>query len=256
MAAEADTTEDPVLGGRLVLRQPKRGHRVGHDAILLAAATEALPGEQAIELGAGVGAAGLALAQRVSGLNVTLVEIDPALAALAEENAARNGVASLVRVAVLDVAASDTEFAKAGIEGGTAARVLMNPPFNDPARQNVSPDPQRRLAHAASTGTLAQWIGRAASLLAPSGTLTLIWRADGLDHVLAAARADFGGVAVLPIYPRPHATAIRILMRAVKGSRAPLALLPGLTLNDASGQPSVAAEAILRGGDALRWQLD
>jgi tRNA1(Val) A37 N6-methylase TrmN6 len=217
---------------------------------------EALPGEQAIELGAGVGAAGLALATRVGGVKVALVEIDPVLAALAQENAARNGLADLVRVAVLDVAASDTEFAKAGIKCGSAARVLMNPPFHDPARQNVSPDPRRRLAHAASTDTLAQWIGRAAALLAPSGTLTLIWRADGLDHVLAAARADFGGVAVRPIYPRPHAAAIRILVRAMRGSRAPLALMPGLTLNDAAGQPSAAAEAILRGGAALPWHRD
>src|SRR5256714_15471702 len=101
MAAEADTTEDPVLGGRLMLRQPKRGHRVGHDAILLAAATEAQPGEHAVELGAGVGAAGLALAQRIPGLKVTLVEIDAALATLADENAARNGLADRVRVAAL-----------------------------------------------------------------------------------------------------------------------------------------------------------
>ena len=34
-------TDDAVLGGRLILRQPRTGHRVGHDAILLAAATEA-----------------------------------------------------------------------------------------------------------------------------------------------------------------------------------------------------------------------
>src|SRR3954471_16991492 len=88
MAGDAETTLDAVLGGRLTLRQPKRGHRVGDDAILLAAATQAEPGEHAIELGAGVGAAGLALAQRVPGLNVTLVEIDAALAALARENAA------------------------------------------------------------------------------------------------------------------------------------------------------------------------
>ena len=38
MLADADTTEDAVLGGRLILRQPRRGHRFGHDAILLAAA--------------------------------------------------------------------------------------------------------------------------------------------------------------------------------------------------------------------------
>ena len=78
-----ETSEDAVLGGRLRLRQPLTGHRVGHDAILLAAATGGRAGEHAVDLGAGVGAAGLALAARVAGLKVTLVEIDPALAALA-----------------------------------------------------------------------------------------------------------------------------------------------------------------------------
>jgi hypothetical protein len=37
----------------------------------------------------------------------------------------------------------------------------------------------------------------------------------------------------------------------VKGSRAPLALLPGLVLADAAGKPSVEAEAILRAGAVL-----
>src|SRR5213079_2218204 len=106
MPAE-DVTDDAVLGGRVVLRQPRTGHRVGHDAILLAAATHAAGGDHVVDLGAGVGAAGLALAQRVSGLPVTLVEIDPTLAALAEHNAARNVLADRVRVAVLDVAGPD-----------------------------------------------------------------------------------------------------------------------------------------------------
>jgi tRNA1(Val) A37 N6-methylase TrmN6 len=129
----------------------------------------------------------------------------------------------------------------------------MNPPFNDPARLNLSPDAGRRLAHAGSGDTLVQWLKRAAWLLAPSGRLTLIWRADGLGDVLAALSDEFGGVAVLPVHPRPNAAAIRILVRAVKGSRAPLTLLPGLTLNDANGKPSIEAEAILRGGAALQW---
>ncbi|HEY5217436.1 MAG TPA: methyltransferase, partial [Pseudolabrys sp.] len=77
------TSEDAVLGGRLLLRQPLRGHRVGHDAILLAAATGGRAAEQAVDLGAGVGAAGLALGVRVGGLNVTLIEIDEALCRLA-----------------------------------------------------------------------------------------------------------------------------------------------------------------------------
>jgi len=248
-----DVTEDAVVGGRLLLRQPRRGHRVGHDAILLAAATDATRGDHVIELGAGVGAAGLALAQRVSGSTATLVEIDPSLAALAEQNAMQNGLADRVEVAVLDVTGSDEAFASEGVMPGAAVRVLMNPPFNDPARQNVSHDPQRRLAHAASPRTQEQWVARAAWLLAPSGVLTLIWRADGLGEVLSSLDKHFGRVAVMPVHPRPHAAAIRVLMRAVKGSSAPLTIAPGLTLNDANGRPSAEAESILRGGETLRW---
>lgn len=253
MAADAETTEDAVLGGRLVLRQPKRGHRFGHDAILLAAATGARPGDIAVELGAGVGAAGLALACRVPKLTVSLVEVDAMLADLARENAARNNLADRVSVATLDVNASAQDFARAAVAPECAEHVLMNPPFNDPARQNVSPDAARRLAHAAASGTLAQWIGRASSLLVPHGTLTLIWRAGGLTDVLVGL-AGFGGIAVLPIYPKPDTAAIRVLVRAVKGSAAPLALLPPLTLNDADGKPSIEAEAVLRGGAPLLLQ--
>jgi tRNA1(Val) A37 N6-methylase TrmN6 len=253
MRLEAATTEDAVLGGRLTLRQPQRGHRVGHDAMLLAAATDAHPGEHAVDLGAGVGGAGLALARRVDGLTVTLVELDPVLAALAAENAARNGLAGRVCAVALDVTAFDRAFSAVGLESGIAAHVLMNPPYLDAARQNLSPDPQRRTAHAALPGALPQWMRRAAWLLAPGGMLTLIWRADGLPDVLAQAAEHFGALAVLPIFPRPGAPAIRVLVRGRKASRAPLTLLSGLTLNGADGRPSGEAEAILRGGKALAW---
>jgi tRNA1(Val) A37 N6-methylase TrmN6 len=251
MAVDAETTEDAVLGGRLVLRQPRRGHRFGHDAILLAAATGARPGDTAVDLGAGVGTAGLALAHRVPKLCVALVEVDPMLAGLARENAARNKLADRVRVAVLDVNASVQDFARIGLPPECAQHVLMNPPFNDPVRQNASPDAGRRHAHTASRDTLAQWVDRASMLLVQQGTLTLIWRASGLAEVLTAV-AGFGGIRVLPIHPKPRTAAIRVIVRAVKGSAAPLVLLPALTLNGADGKPSVEAEAILRNGEPLR----
>jgi len=244
-------TEDAVLGGRLRLRQPARGHRVGHDAILLAAACPAHAGEHVVDLGAGVGAAGLALAARVAGATVTLVEIDAELAALAAENAQLSGLAPRVRALVLDVAASGRAFAAAGLAPQSAARVLTNPPFNDPARQQDSPDARRRLAHSGSHPTLAAWVKTAARLLRPRGTLSLIWRADGLADVLAALAPAFGAVSVLPVHPKPGAAAIRILVRAAKGTRAPLKLLPGIVLNDASGRPTPEAEAVLRAGAAL-----
>ena len=88
MSEAGRITEDAFLGGQLRLRQPKSGHRAGHDAMLLAAATPARPGDRVVDFGAGVGAAGLALARRVGAIELVLVEIDAALAALARGNAA------------------------------------------------------------------------------------------------------------------------------------------------------------------------
>jgi tRNA1(Val) A37 N6-methylase TrmN6 len=246
---KAATSDDAVLGGRLVLRQPLRGHRVGHDAILLAAATAAQSGDHAVDLGSGVGGAGLALARRIAGVAVTLVEIDPALTALAAGNAQRNGLSDRVRAVCLDVEAPAADFAAAGLAPGSAACVLMNPPFN--VSQQRSPDQARRLAHAASEATLEQWLRTAARLLHIDGVVTLIWRADGLADVLAALSKDFGAITVLPVHPKPGAAAIRVLVRASKGNRAPLALLPGFLLADADSEPTAAAEAVLREAEAL-----
>jgi tRNA1(Val) A37 N6-methylase TrmN6 len=244
-------TEDAVLGGRLRLKQPRQGHRVGHDAILLAAACPAQAGEHAVDLGAGVGAAGLAVAARVADVTVTLVEIEPDLAALALGNARVNGLADRANVVVLDVVAHARAFAAAGLAAETVAHVLMNPPFNDPARQRASPDLRRRLAHAAPSATLAAWVKTAARLLRPRGTLTLIWRANGLAEVLGALDPTFGAITVLPVHPKPAVPAIRILVRATKASRAPLVLHPAFVLADRAGRPTPEAEAVLREGESL-----
>jgi tRNA1(Val) A37 N6-methylase TrmN6 len=245
-----ETSEDAVLGGRLRLRQPLRGHRVGHDAILLAAATRGRASEHAVDLGAGVGAAGLALAARVAGLKVTLVEIDAALCALAADNTRLNKLDNRVNVLACDAEDVDA-LAVAGIASGSADRVLMNPPFHDATRQNLSPDPRRRLAHAAAPGLLRRWVASAAHLLKPQGVLTLIWRADALAEVQSALTAEFGGVAVLPVYPRPDAPAIRVLARAVKSGGGAGVTYPGIILNNQDGKPTAAAEAVLRGAGTL-----
>lgn len=251
MAADpaVETTEDAALGGRLVLRQPRSGHRFGHDAILLAAACSAHPGEHLIDLGAGVGTAGLAVACRVDDLAVTLVDADAALVALARDNAARNGLAGRVSAVHLDVGAGAAAFAAAGLRPGMADHVIMNPPFNAP--QNPSPDSARRLAHNAAGDTLASWVKAVSKLLRPGGVATVIWRADGLDAVLAEISAGFGAIAVLPIHPKPDMPAIRVLVRAIKSSRAPLSLLSGFFLADEAGKPTAQAEAVLRAAKAL-----
>jgi tRNA1(Val) A37 N6-methylase TrmN6 len=247
--AAADITEDAFLGGQLRLKQKRSGHRAGHDAILLAAATQARAGDRVVDLGTGVGTAGLALGRRVAGIRLSLVEIDPELAELARANAAANEIAA--EAIVLDVTADAQAFAAHGLVPDSIDVVLMNPPFNDPARHRGSPDQMRHSAHVATEETLQAWVHAARRILRSDGALTLIWRADGIADVLAALSRGFGSLSILPVHGEAGRPAIRVLVRAVKGGRAPTRLLPGLMLNDESTVPKKEVRDILEGRAVL-----
>jgi tRNA1(Val) A37 N6-methylase TrmN6 len=242
-------TEDAFLGGQLLLRQPKSGHRAGHDAMLLAASTPARSGDRVVDFGAGIGAAGLAVARRVAGIELVLVEIDAGLAALARGNAASNAIAA--DVIVLNVAAAADSFAVYGLPPDSVDVVLMNPPFNDPARHRVSPDQARVSAHAATAATLESWVHASRRILRSGGVLSLIWRADGLADVLAALGRGFGSLAIQPVHADVNSPAIRVLIRAIKGGKAPAQIFASLMLNDESGVPNKQVHDILTGKGIL-----
>jgi tRNA1(Val) A37 N6-methylase TrmN6 len=244
-----DVTEDAFLGGKLRLRQPKSGHRAGHDAMLLAAATPARPGDRLADFGSGVGAAGLAVARRVNGIDLVLAEIDERLAALARSNARSNAIAA--EALVLDVTSSAEKFAVAGLVPDSVDVVIMNPPFNDASRHRASPDKTREVAHVAATDTLEGWIHAARRVLKSGGNLVMIWRADGIAEVLAALDRGFGSLVILPVHADAASPAIRVLVRATKGGKAPARLLVALLLNDEAGRPTPFAQTILAGEGAL-----
>ncbi len=249
MTDPGQLTEDAFLGGQLRLRQPKSGHRAGHDAMLLAAATPAHSGDRVVEFGAGVGAAGLALAKRVAGIDLVLVEIDADLAGLARGNAAANAIAA--EIIVLDVTSEAGAFAAAGLAPDSVDVVLMNPPFNDPARHRASPDKARVSAHVATAATLEGWIHASRRILKSGGVLSLIWRADGFTEVLAALDRGFGSLEILPVHGDPATPAIRVLIRATKGGKAPTQIHPALMLNDESALPNKRVQEILAGKGIL-----
>ncbi|HVV92851.1 MAG TPA: methyltransferase [Hyphomicrobiales bacterium] len=244
--APRDLTEDRLLGGRVAVRQPRRGHRAGSDAILLAASVPAVAGERAIDLGAGVGTAGLALHAR-AGARVLLVEIDPALAGLAVENVDLNRAGADVMALIGDAATLRPE-AAAGF--APADHVLANPPFNPPTGRRP-PDPRTARARVAEADTLDAWARTAARLLRPGGSFTMICRADGVAAALASFESRFGGLALRFVHGREGEPAVRLLIGGWRGSRAPLRVLPPLVLNGADGRLTAMAEAIHRDAEPL-----
>jgi tRNA1(Val) A37 N6-methylase TrmN6 len=152
---------------------------------------------------------------------------------------------------VLDVTSSAAIFAAAGLLPDSVDVVLMNPPFNDPARHRASPDRAREIAHVAKTETLESWIHAARRVLKSGGILSLIWRADGLAEVLAALDRGFGSLAILPVHGDPNTPAIRVLIRATKGGKAPTQMQAALMLNDESAAANKQVQDILAGKGSL-----
>jgi tRNA1(Val) A37 N6-methylase TrmN6 len=240
-------TCDSISGLGLTLRQSSSGHRVGLDAVLLTAAAWGPAPRGIVDVGAGVGAVGLALARHYPGAEVDLVEIDPETAALARANAEANGLTA--RVVAADVLSPPSRRA-AGLVDGAADLVATNPPFYDAATARISPDPARARAHALAA-PLSDWLRASLALLAPGGRFAMIHRADALPEIYAALERRLGAVAVRPVHPRADADAIRVLVTGVKGSRAPPRLLPSLVLHKADGRATPAAAALHAGGVSL-----
>jgi tRNA1(Val) A37 N6-methylase TrmN6 len=238
-------TLDHVLGGRVRLIQPAKGYRAGLDAALLAAACDAKPGERVLDAGCGVGAVMLAAARRRPGAYFVGIERDPAALALARDNIAGNGVADRVEGRSGDVGAP------AGAKRFDAA--LSNPPFFDDPGALRAPHPAKLGAFMADAG-LAGWTAFLLAQVRDGGTITLIHRADRLADALALLGDKAGSFQVRPIHPFADEPASRVLVRAIRGGRAPLRLLPALILHlRGQSKHTHEAEAILRGEADLPW---
>lgn len=255
--SEADalgpTAEDRLLDGRLRLVQPVKGHRAGSDAVLLAATVPDLGQHALADLGAGVGTVGLAVALAQPEALVTLVERDAGVAALARGNIELNGWTDRIAVVVADVAARAREQAAAGLNAGSFACVVANPPFLVLGGGRASPNPYRRSAHLDETG-LDAWVATARRLLRPGGVFCMIHRADALPALLGSLGRGLGGIAVRPIHPRADEAASRVLLCARLGSRRPPAILPAVILHEADGRFTPQAEALHRGLGRLDYQ--
>lgn len=233
------TTTDYFLGGKLRIIQPSHGHRAGTDTVLLAACCPAAAGEWVLDMGSGVGTAGLCVAARVPSINLLAIEQDANLAQLATTNAAANNIP-------LTVLSGDGLIMKVS---QPVHHVITNPPFHDP--NQASPHSTKPAATLQDDATLQAWVAACARWLRPKGTLTVIYRADRLPALLQAVTAVAGDCKILPLWPKAGQPAKRVIIQARKDYAGAVTLLPGIILHHADGAPTPYADSILRGGAAL-----
>lgn len=247
------TTLDGFLGGQVRALQPAKGYRSGADAVLLAAAVAVRDGEKCLELGCGVGVASLCLAKRLElegiGFSITGVDIQPDLIRLARENADMNGFSDRLDFTVQDIAESFSAWE--GFSPAAYHHVFANPPYFEAGESFGPPGESKARARVFADTDLQSWLKRAASCLGAGGGLTVVFRADALDRLLAALPPQFGSPVILPVSAAADAPAGRVIVRARRDAKGKPTLLPPLVMHDEEAY-SEEVEGILRQGAGLQ----
>lgn len=240
-----------VLDGRIKLGQPARkSFRTSMDSIFLAAAVpDNLQGD-ILDLGCGVGSAGLSVLWRVPECSLTGIDNQEEFIEIAGKNAERNDMKDRCRFVCADV----PDYCK-NLHDKQFDCVITNPPYYETGQYMSSPYALKNnaLGHQGrdQKDGLYTWIMAAHYALRQKGLLCLIHRADHLDRILLAFGTRFGAAEIFPLHPRSDKAASRVLIRAIKGRKTPVKLYPGLVLHDLDGADTQIAKDVLRHGKPL-----
>lgn len=246
-------TRDAFLGGRITVSQPRHGFRAGLDSVLLGAAI-APDSTALIDLGCGVGTAGLVALAHNPALAATMVDQNSDMLALAKLNAEQNHFAARIKLIEADVAAKGATRLAAGLRENAYSSVIANPPFFDSAGGTLAKDGARADARHMGAENLDLWVKTAAGAAASGAEIIFIYPVESLSPLLSAFAARFGAITIMPLSPRANEPVTRVLLRGIKGSRAPLTMLASRALHDAQGRAfATQFDAILRGTARLVW---
>jgi len=236
--------ETTLLRGRVRLLQPKKGFHASLDTVFLAAGAPSRPRARVLDIGCGVGSAGLCFLVRCPDAALTGVDIQQDLIDLALQNAALNGASGRCRFFCGDIRHEKT------IDDNAFHLVMMNPPYLEAGKHTPSPEKIKAASHGESAN-LEDWIKYAHKKLKQGGDIVMIHRADRLDDIIRAltARRWFGSVVVHPLFSYAGEDARRVIVRARKERYAPLVLKSGTVIHEVGGQYTAAAAGVLN--DAL-----
>jgi tRNA1Val (adenine37-N6)-methyltransferase len=240
------TTVDSICRGELFLEQPRRGYRFNVDAVILASFAERAldhPAREVVDLGAGVGVVGLLLARRWPESHVTLLELQPRLAELAESNVARNGLEGRV-----SVRCADLRDLRSWPETSPDL-VVSNPPFFKAGASRPSSDPERSIAKHETACALDELVTAVAARLEDGAAFGIIYPAHRTEELLLRLREHRIGPRLLrPVQPLPERAPARVLVLAVRGWTGPRTDAPVLLVSTRPGEYSREMQGILGDG--------
>ncbi len=241
-----------VLNKQVRLCQAPEGFRTSMDSVMLAAACPAKKNHKVLDLGCGVGSAGICVLHRVKDTKLLGIDFQADHIELAEKNADLNNMKDRAVFVCADV----RDISKANID--TFDHVICNPPYKEAGAHRRSPSMARARAmgYIDDDVSLRSWIDSAWHNIKGQGSITIIHEASQCDSIIQGLYSTrggrrFGNIEIIPLFPKVGVNAKRVIIRAWKHKKGGSRLLPGITLHNADGSYTPEADNILRGGQAL-----
>ena len=232
---------EELIGSGYRIIQSRRGYRYSLDAVLLAHFASSFPGQSALELGTGNGAAILLLARRRHDLRIVGIEIQEVLASQAQRSVILNRLEGRVSILVADWRDAPSLFPPYSFD-----LVFANPPFRSMGTGKMSPRREVALAKHGPQGGLEGLVRAASRVLKAKGTLALIYHASFLVPLMISLRqAHLEPKCLCLVHSFSESEAEFALVGARKEGKTGLRVLPPLILYSGNGdRPSPELQAI------------
>ena len=222
------------LWGGLCMRWSEAQFRLSTDSMLLADFCRLAPQSAVCDLGCGCGSLSLLLCGKYPLLRVTGVELQPQAAALAEENAAQDGLDGRFSVIRGDLREHRTLLAH-----GSFDAVVSNPPYYPVGSGKCAASPALAAARTELTCSLGELCTCAAWLLRSGGRFFLVHKPERLADLMVSLRENRLETKRLRLVRhRAGGPGSLVLLEARLDGKPGLVFEPDLALFDENGAES------------------
>lgn len=230
------------LWNGFALIQDDRFFKLGQDSMLLSAFASPPPRGRVLDLGCGNGALGVLLCARHAGIDVTGLELQPEVAALARDNVAHNALGDRMRVVTGDWTQCARQFSP-----GSFDYIVCNPPYFAPGSGYAARGAHRGAARQ-DTGGAAEVMRAAAYLVKYGGRAAFVYRPERMCELIQAMRAcDLEPKRLRFVHQNARAVPSAALLEARRGGAPGLQVLPPLLVCGEDGTQTGEYRAMYHG---------
>lgn len=229
--------------------QSKHLPKFGLEGVLLANFPRVKDGFKICDLCSGNGIVPLLLTSRAKRLKITAIEVQPELCDLNKRSIELNNLQQQIEVVCIDL----KQYAA---DQGTFDLVTANPPFYDVKSGEISANLNKAIARTQVHAKILDIVDTASGLLTDRGSISIVYRASGLEEVLdCLQRYDFGAIRIRFVHHTVLNKASSFILEATKHYRGEMQIGAPIIINKSNGELTREIQGVYYEGKPLESGL-